>query len=219
MARESIDGLIARLPVNRYYVSNYAGASAVAQVDDNGGYWVVLPRDPQAPAALIVPESELQDLAAEQERGRGTWIDNVCSYGDTLHDTASGDVAGTLIQALKSAGLDAAHCATDDPRTAGWLTAHGSERVRMSYRPELFNEIRLVKSAAEIESLKQAAHANEMGLLLAFDSMAAASTPEELENFYMMTMAQQGGRGVQLHVAQGGPAVAAVGSHHPVSLA
>ena len=52
MARENLDGLIAQLPVNSYYFSDYWGLFNTPGGYD-GSYFAVLPRDVTAPAALL----------------------------------------------------------------------------------------------------------------------------------------------------------------------
>jgi Xaa-Pro dipeptidase len=121
-----------------------------------------------------------------------------------------------LSRALKAAGLEQARLATDDPRLSGWLQECGMDQVAVEYMPQLFNEIRLVKTDAEIELLRQAAHINEMSLLVTADSMQAGSTWDELENMYMMTMAQQGGRGVYLMCGVGELPAGKVRQNEPV---
>ncbi len=76
MEREQLDGLVAQLPVNSYYLSSYWGLFNTATGYD-GAYWAVLPRDPQAPPALIVPALEIRRLETESEKGYGTWIEQV----------------------------------------------------------------------------------------------------------------------------------------------
>ncbi len=85
----------------------------------------------------------------------------------------SPDAFWAVARALKAAGLEKARVATDDPRLAGWLSACGLNHIRCEYRVDLFNEIRLVKTDAE------------------------------LENIYMMSISRQGGRGVYLNCGVG----------------
>jgi Xaa-Pro aminopeptidase len=238
MEREHLDGLVAQLPVNSYYLSNYWGIFNTPTGYD-GSYFAVLPRDPGAPAALIVPALEIRRLETEREKGRGTWIEDVYAYTGPLDEAAefsdltprgvdfagwmsaesaefteleqrwraiteqlgqrmSPDAFWALTRALKAAGIDQGHIGTDDARTSGWLEECGLAQASFDYRPQLFNEIRLIKSPAEIELMRRAAHVNEISLLVAADAMEESSTWLELENTYMMTMAQQGGRGVYL---------------------
>jgi len=256
MEREQLDGLVAQLPVNSYYLSSYWGLFNTPTGYD-GAYFAVLPRDPAAPAALILPALEIRRLETENEKGRGTWIEQIYAYtgptdGQTefVDGTPRGvDYAGwmsdesadftpleqrwravtkrmgqqmspnafwALTRALQAAGLEQAKVCVDDSRVAGWLGECGLKKVSCRYDPQLFNEIRLVKSADEIEIMRQAAHINEMSLLLAAEVMQEGSSWEELENMYMMTMAQQGGRGVYLMCGVGELPAKTVRRNEPV---
>lgn len=238
MERESLDGLIAQLPVNSYYLSSYWGLFNTP-VGYDGSYWAVLPRDPERPSALVVPALEIRRLETAKAQGRGAWVDSVYAYSGPLDDldgfpdgTPRGlDYAGwplredgeltelekqwravterlgkqmspnafwAVARALKAAGLEQAKVGADDARTAIWMNECGLDRLTVRYAPQLFNEIRLVKTDAELDILRRAAHINEMSLLLAADTMREGITWDELENMYMMSMAQQGGRGVYL---------------------
>ncbi len=238
MEREQLDGLVAQLPVNSYYLSSYWGLFNTATGYD-GAYWAVLPRDQQAPPALIVPALEIRRLETESEKGYGTWIEQVYAYTGPLDELAefpdgtpkgvdyagwmsaesaeftpleerwrsitarmghsmSPDAFWALSRALRAAGLEQGRLGVDDARTGGWLAGCGLDRLTCHYAPQLFNEIRMVKTPAEIDIMRAAAHKNEMALLTAADAMQEGSTWDELENMYMMAMAQQGGRGVYL---------------------
>jgi Xaa-Pro dipeptidase len=238
MAREEIDGLIAQLPVNVYYLSDYWGLFNTAGGYD-GAYFAVLPREEKEAEALIVPALELR-----RTETKGTWMPNLFGHsspeahavledgtakgidykGWSARDDAelgkleqrwvdivarhgqqmSADAFWAVTRAIKAAGLDNARLATDEPRLAGWLRACGLERITCEYRVDLFNEIRLIKTAAELELMTRAARINEAGLLAAVDAMAEGISWQELENVYMIKMAQQGGRGIYLTCGVGG---------------
>lgn len=263
MERENLDGLIAQLPINSYYLSSYWGLFNTPTGYD-GSYFALLPRDPDAPAALIVPALEIRRLETEREKGAGTWMDQVYAYTEEAEVVATAasdmsqletaaprgvDYAGwpiaeaaeltqleqdwcavtrrlgtqmspnafqALARAIRAAGLEQGTLGADDARTADWLKGCQLDRLTVSYRPQLFNEIRLVKTDAEIEILHRAAHINEMSLLVAADAMRVGSTWDELENMYMMTMAQQGGRGVYLMCGVGELPAASVRAGEPV---
>lgn len=237
MQREEIDGLIAQLPINLYYLSDYWGLFNTAGGYD-AAYFALLPRDTAAPASLIVPALELRRVES-----KGTWMKNIvghsCHAGESLladgtlkgadysgwpqrpgaalgdleqrwvriierlGSEMSADAFWAVTRAIKAAGLEHAHLATDEPRLQGWLAACGLDHIRISYRVDLFNEIRLVKSADELQLLRQAAVMNEKSLLAAADAMAENITWKELENVYMITMSQQGARGVYLNCGVG----------------
>jgi len=229
--RENLDGLIAQLPINVYYLSDYWGLFNTPGGYD-AAYFAVLPRD-ERQAALILPALELRRLET-----KGSWMSNVCGHsspaadeqladgtakgvayrgwlardgaqlGDLerrwvdivarLGDDMSANAFWAVTRAVKAAGLDGGRIATDDPRLAGWLAACGLDRIRCEYRVDLFNEIRLIKTDAELALLKTAARCNETGLLAAVAAMADGVTWRELEDVYMISMAQQGARGVYL---------------------
>ena len=245
MARENLDGLIAQLPVNSYYLSDYWGLFNTPGGYD-GSYFAVLPRDATAPAALIVPALEVRRLETRDAAGRGTWVDNIFAYTSPLDEAASllsnakllddgtprgvdyagwPSVAGgefneleqrwqsivqrlgrqmspsslwSLVRALKAAGLEKRMLGADDARIADLLSEHGIDRGNIRYVPQLFNEIRMVKTGDEIELMRTAAQINEYALLAAADAMHEGATWDELEDVYMMQMAHQGGRGVYL---------------------
>lgn len=122
------------------------------------------------------------------------WRDITARMGRTL----SPDARWALVRAVKAAGLERSHVIVDDSRTVGWLAQCGLTRVKCLYAPEFFNEIRMVKTPAEIDCLRAAARMNEASLLAAIAAMREGVTWPELENLYAMEMARQGGRGVYL---------------------
>jgi Xaa-Pro dipeptidase len=256
MEREGLDCLVAALPVNSFYLSNYWGLFNTATGYD-GSYFAVLPRDPAVPAALIVPALEIRRLETERAKGAGTWIENIYAYSSPADQVAefddgtplgveyagwptaadaelteleqqwlaitrqlgtqmSPDAFHAVTRALHAAGLEQGNIGTDDARTGQWLNECGLDKLTVTYRPQLFNEIRLLKTAAEIEIMRRAAHINEMSLLVAAESMQVGSTWDELENMYMMSMAQQGGRGVYLMCGVGELPAAKVRRNEPV---
>jgi Xaa-Pro dipeptidase len=238
MEREGLDALVAVLPANAYYFSNYWGLFNTP-VGYDGSYFAILPRNPDAPTALIVPALEIRRLETEKSKGAGTWMESVYAYsgpaetessfGDgtprgatyrgwpvadsgpvtpleqdwveitaKLGDQMSPNAFWAVTRALKAAGLEQGKIGTDDARAAAWLNECDLDQLSTRYAPQLFNEIRLIKTDAEIDILRQAAHINEMSLLVAADAMQVGTSWEEIENMYMITMAQQGGRGVYL---------------------
>jgi Xaa-Pro dipeptidase len=237
MQREKLDGLIAQLPINLYYLSGYWGLFNTP-IGYDGSYFAVLPRDTSAPASLVVPALEIRRI----ETMGGTWMENLFAYSGPADDIADSelfaddtprgvDYSGwpvvpdgafsdlekrwlkitqrlgaqmsataiwALIRGLKAAGLENARLGVDDHRLGSWLGNCGFGACTVNYCPELFNEIRLVKTEAEIDLLRSAAGINEIALLTTIDAMYVGATWGELENEYMMTMASQGGRGVYL---------------------
>jgi Xaa-Pro dipeptidase len=237
LERENLDGLIAQLPINVYYLSDYWGLFNTAGGYD-AAYFAVLPRDENEPAGLIVPALELRRVET-----KGTWMPGIFGHStpdasgtlsdgmpkgsdysgwparegadlgdleqrwvsivERLGEQMSPNAFWAVTRAVKAAGLEKGRIATDEPRLAGWLTACGLEHISCEYLVELFNEIRLVKTPDEISLMRTAAQYNETALLTAADAIAEGVTWHELENIYMISMAQQGGRGVYLNCGVG----------------
>jgi len=235
--RENLDGLIAQLPINVYYLSDYWGLFNTPGGYD-AAYFAVLPRDENEPAGLIVPALELRRVET-----KGTWMPGIFGHStpdasgtlsdstpkgsnyrgwlaredadlgeleqrwisivDRLGGQMSPNAFWAVTRSVKAAGLEKGRIATDEPRLAGWLAACGLEQISCEYRVELFNEIRLVKTPDEINLMRTAAQYNETALLTAANAMEDGVTWHELENIYMISMAQQGGRGVYLNCGVG----------------
>jgi len=132
------------------------------------------------------------DTALEDLEQR--WVDSVCRLGAQM----SPDAFWATARAIKAAGLERGRVATDDARVEGWLAQCGLDSLLCDYRPELFNEIRLVKTEAELEVMRKAAAINEVALLNAADNMREGDRWSEIENRYMTAMNEAGGRGVYL---------------------
>lgn len=135
----------------------------------------------------VRPDAPLGELESR-------WVASVRRLGRQ----ASASAFHALGRALKAAGLGTARLGADDPRIAGWLQAAGLHPVECRYHPQLFNEIRLVKTGQELELLARAARANETALLAATAALREGATWDELETVYLMAMLRQGARGVYL---------------------
>lgn len=236
MDRYQLEGLIAQLPINVYYLSGYWGLLMNAQRFD-GAYFALLPRAETVPAALILPGFELRRMVSEG----GTWIPNVIAYTAPDTQAAKGDVRGrayvgwpvvpgaaltmreqawlsvtrqhrdkvaadalaALWQAVRDAGLAGGHLGTDEPRLAGWLAQFGASATTVA-DANLFNEIRLVKTPAELELMRTAARINEHALRSAAGALREGAEWHEIERVYFTSMASQGGRGSYFICGLGG---------------
>lgn len=142
------------------------------------------------------PAAVDQPLSPRERR----WVEITRRFREQM----SPDARWALARALRAAGLDRGHVAVDDGRLAGWLAQAGLPRVKCLYAPEFFNEIRMIKTAEEIELLTNAARINERALIAAADTMKEGDTWEQVENRYMSEMAREGGRGLYLMCGLGG---------------
>ncbi len=75
MRAQKLDGIIAALPINVYYLSGYWGLLMGAERFDVA-FFAVLPAGEDQPAALILPSMELRRLVTQG----GTWMAETCIY-------------------------------------------------------------------------------------------------------------------------------------------
>jgi Xaa-Pro aminopeptidase len=131
-------------------------------------------------------------------------------------------VAASGVHALawagRDAGLQGATVVSDDPRVGDWLEQHGVRCASVRYDPAFFNEIRKVKTAAEIDLMRTAARLNERALLAAGEALAEGALWDEIEAVYMVEMARQGARGVYCMCGVGGLPSGRVRRGEPVLL-
>lgn len=179
-------------------------ALEIRRLETMGGTWmpgVYAYSDPAADAWLDDGTAKGVDYAGwgvRQDAQLGELEQRWVRIVERLGPQMSADAFWALARALRAAELAQGRIATDDPRIGGWLAGCGLDKVECLYRPQLFNEIRLIKTPAEIDLMTRAARANEESLLAAAAAMREGSTWHELEGVYLAAMAERGARGVYL---------------------
>ena len=73
MEKHGLDGLVAAYPENFYYLTDYYGPALL--MSRNYLAYAVLPRDPNAPAALVIPSTMVYHLEHTP-----TWVPNVIGF-------------------------------------------------------------------------------------------------------------------------------------------
>jgi len=215
MDRDGLDALIAVLPNNVYYLSDFE-TDFLYDVP-----WVacaILPRSPDIAPCLIVTEIEIAVLVQ-----RPSWMPDVRTYYFEIYDgilrvhTFNEDepltgedaqiaakvkeleknctisVMGAVIPALREKGLDKSKLGFDDVRFA---TALG-EAVENSQVVDVSNtllEIRMVKTEDEIGILREAAKKNQKAVETAIAAIHEGATWQEVGTAYEVSIVQQGAR-------------------------
>jgi Xaa-Pro aminopeptidase len=87
------------------------------------------------------------------------------------HGRTSASALHGLKAALKEAGLTGGTLGFDDPRVLAWLRNKGLEKLRGVDAMNIFKEVRMVKSPAEIEILREASVRNEQALDYAIEQI------------------------------------------------
>jgi len=117
---------------------------------------------------------------------------------EQLGDKMSPNAFWAVLRAIKAAGLEGQTVIVDDVRIENWLASIGFDDINCVYNPQLFNEIRMVKTTDELLLIREAARINERAMLCAADAIYGGATWAEIESVYLSEMAKQGGQGVYL---------------------
>lgn len=109
-----------------------------------------------------------------------------------------GEPQTTALQALKAA-MEAAGCRSgkigfDDPRVAGWLNTVGLEDVIGVDALNIFKDIRIVKTEAEIALLRRAGQMSETALNAVIDAIEPGLPLDDIARIHAQSMAAQGGK-------------------------
>lgn len=251
MAAKGVDGLVAAVPINVYYLGGYWGLLMSAERFD-ASFFAVLPVREDQPAALVLPSMELRRLVT----AGGTWMPETFIYTspDGEYDQiavaglpyggwpvrpdaaltaleqewidatraqvgrVSGNAIGALLRAVKTAGLESGKLVSDDARVGEWLGSAGLDKIECRSDAGVFNEIRAVKTAPEIELMQKAATINETALRRAASAFREDATWNEIETVYMSSMADAGGAGSYVICGAGGPPAGYIRSNEPMFL-
>ncbi|MBM3505334.1 MAG: aminopeptidase P family protein [Alphaproteobacteria bacterium] len=109
-----------------------------------------------------------------------------------------------LRRALKDAGLTRGRIGSDDPRVLHWMREMGLPDIVPVDSTNVFREIRMVKSEAEIAVMAEAARINEAACYAAAAVARDGTTWEEIETTYHLEMSRRGGRNGHIITALGG---------------
>jgi Xaa-Pro aminopeptidase len=241
MDKYGLDGLLATSQINIFYLTDFWGA--LMNMRRSFFNYAVLPRDENAPAALVMTAVELSRLIELP-----TWVPNVVTYSHPAlmasrdYDTGTEEPdAGAVFswpvrnedklppkeqkwramgaehaektmatpsyalrRALRDAGLEKGTIGTDDPRPVAWMNALGLEDLKGVEATNIFREIRMVKSDAEIAIIREAARINEDAINAGIKAMHKGVTWADVELAYGQEMARQGGRAVYITAGPGG---------------
>ena len=210
MTRDNLDALVATLPENVVYASNYGGHGAY---DYRGlQLYVVLLRDDINDATLILPISEVTSLACHP-----TWIGDVRTYGTfyTYGKPEEARLTGAvkdiysmrnslpnfsrsheaLVSTLADKHVSEARIGVDEMN----LTPAMWESLRRAIpKAELipafstFREIRMIKTPAEIALIRQAFAVTEQALRDAISAIGEGVTEFEVYQTFRESVISQG---------------------------
>lgn len=228
MDKYGLDGLVAAVPHNIYYLSSHLGP--MQMMGRGFSTYAFFPRRADAPPALIVPGSMVyhldyrptwmpvevytyarQAVAPKDEVGTmvgggdakaaGSYADPIPSpwalnvrregmkdrdrllmaiYAEFEGKTSVSALAG-LTKAIRAAGLTRGRIGFDDPRVGTWLQQEGLSDIKVYDAANAYREIRMVKTPAEVEIIRQAAQKNEDALLYAINNTRVGQPLDAVE--------------------------------------
>lgn len=117
-------------------------------------------------------------------------LDRYAAHQGRSETTAARALAG----ALREAGLSRGRIGFDDPRVCGWLHELGLEGITGVDALNIFKEIRMVKSPAEIELLRTAGRVGEKVLNGVIDRMEVGMPLDALADIHARLAAEHGCR-------------------------
>jgi len=219
MDRHGLDALVATTPENVHYLSDYG-----TQHSYNFAPWgiscAVLPRSDDVAATLIVHEFEVPALAESPSwmpelralSGIGFYVadeEGLTAYERRTRELAT-NAAGSGIAnrqralgaLLRDLGLAEATLGFDDVRIMAELGENELVEAGLRDAVNVFREVRMVKTPAELELLRHASRINQAALVSTASLAQEGVTCEELIRHYRSFMASQGGFGS--HITGGG---------------
>jgi len=178
MVRRRLDGIIVTDPKNLMYLTDY----------QTTGYSYF--------QALVIPidgEPFMITRAMEESNVHArTWVEHTRPYADT------GDAIQMLVESLREFGLSGKDIGYE--RNSYFFPAYQQDRIRTTYtNGRLFDcfgiveEIRVRKSAAEMEVLRKAAKATEAGMMAGIEACVPGVTENEIGAAISAAMFKAGG--------------------------
>jgi Xaa-Pro aminopeptidase len=223
MDKFSLDGVVAGTPANILYLSGFSSWSQRAYQSENVQVYVVFCRDQGQSPMLLIPMEDLGYAVLKE-----VWIRDICTYGTKrtppnlgqaeLSPEETGVISisektpkgrgpeEALAQVLREKGLEKARIGIDQQ---GVPTARqemiGSLLPGAEILPGsgFFRYVRMVKTDAEIERLKEATGLNERAASAMLKRAAPGVTEGEVASAYRAEIGRAGGEVFWLHLGAG----------------
>ena len=129
-----------------------------------------------------------------------TWADRSKVHAARMAATP----AWGLRRIIKDAGLENAKVGTDDPRIIGWMNNMGMPGISAVEATNIFREIRMVKTEAEIALMSKAAVINEAGVVAALGAVHDGAYWDDIERAYFTEVSKRDGKGRYIVTTLGG---------------
>lgn len=204
MEQHGLEALVATTTANAYYLSDYSNDPSWGF---GGMFTAVLPLQREKSPAVITSAVG----GAMEQHGAGPWMP-VRLYGGAANPWNSVDKVGaegyadlsgfeplgaTQVEATRAylgeLGLLDASVGVDDPAYALELASGGvGPRFRAVPVPDLFREVRMVKTGEELRLLRSASRKTRLALEAGIEAIAAGGTALECERTFWASLSLMG---------------------------
>lgn len=155
-------------------------------IDESGGDQVVTEASARGQALTPYPTREGADMAPRDRQLLARYA--MHSDNPAISSTRA------LKAAIEAAGLAKGHIGFDDPRVLGWLNEVGLPDLTGCDALNIFKEIRMVKSPAEIALLRIAARMSENAINAVIDQIHVGMPLDDIGRIHAQSMLDQGGQ-------------------------
>jgi Xaa-Pro dipeptidase len=223
MDKFDLAGVVAATPENIYYLSGHASWSQNGYRYGGSQVYVVYPSDPKQSPALLIPGGDVGYASLDE-----VWLQEKYIYGRPRHaqiadpsklaaveqrtvklagsDTKGPTAEKALAQLIRDKGMDRGRIGMDHfaiPVTIWEKIKAGLPQTTMLPASSFFRYVRMIKTPAEIQRLRESAELNER----AINTMLSAAKPgvreSELAGIYKGEIARAGGQVYWMHMAVG----------------
>jgi Xaa-Pro dipeptidase len=221
MDKFDLAGVVAATPENIYYLSGHSSWSQNGYRYGGSQVYVVYPRDPKHAPALLIPGGDVGYASLEE-----VWLQEKYIYGRPRHSQVSelaklsaveqrtvrlagSDSKGpspekALAQVIRDKGMDKGRIGMDHfaiPVTIWEKIKAGLPQANLLPASSVFRYVRMIKTPAEIQRLRESAEINERSINTMLRACRPRVTESELAGIYKGEIAKAGGRVYWMHIA------------------
>jgi Xaa-Pro dipeptidase len=221
MDKFDLAGVIAATPENIYYLSGHASWSQNGYRYGGSQVYVVYPRDPKQTPALLIPGGDVGYASLDE-----VWLQEKYIYGRPRHaqiadpsklaaieqrtvtlagsDTKGPTAEKALAQLIRDKGIDKGRIGMDHfaiPITIWEKIKAGLPQATMLPASSFFRYVRMIKTPAEIQRLRESAELNERAITKMLSAAKPGVKESDLAGIYKGEIAKAGGQVYWMHMA------------------
>lgn len=221
MDKFDLAGVVAATPENIYYLSGHASWSQNGYRYGGSQVYVVYPRDPKQSPALLIPGGDVGYASLDE-----VWLQEKYIYGRPRRaqiadpsklaaveqrtvklagsDTKGPTAEKALAQLIRDKGMDRGRIGMDHfaiPVTIWEKIKAGLPQVTMLPASSFFRYVRMIKTPAEIQRLRESAELNERAITKMLSAAKPGVKESDLAGIYKGEIAKAGGQVYWMHMA------------------